>query len=83
MGISPDGFTLRELLWMAEGRQRDAWNHTAQVLAMLYNAFRSRGSRALGPRDFHPFDRRIAATATLRDLVAMGVLRPREQSPHG
>ena len=47
--------TLRELFWMAEGRGRDAWNHTAQLLAMVYNAHRAKGVRAMKPVEFHPF----------------------------
>lgn len=40
---------------MAEGRSRDAWNHTSATLAMLVNAnpFRS-GGKAATPSDFHP-----------------------------
>ena len=47
--------TLRELFWMAEGHGRDAWNHTAQVLAMVYNSHRGKGARAMKPAEFHPF----------------------------
>ena len=30
--------TLRELAWMADGKQGDAWNHTACLLAQIHNA---------------------------------------------
>jgi hypothetical protein len=63
---------------MVEGRQRDQWNHTAQVLAMFYNAFRGKGQRALGPADFHPLVKKPAATATLKQLSELGVLRKAE-----
>lgn len=44
---------------MAEAKQRDAWNHTSQVLAMLYNCNRNpKRDRALKPADFHPFPKR-------------------------
>ena len=39
---------------MAEGHSRNAWNHTAQLLAMLYNAHRGKGARAMKPAEFHP-----------------------------
>ena len=41
---------------MAEGRSREAWNHTAAVLAMLANCNRDpKKGKALGPADFHPY----------------------------
>lgn len=47
--------TLRELVWMAEGRTQENWNHTASVLAMLANVNRDpKKGRPLRPADFHP-----------------------------
>ncbi len=60
---------------MVEGRQRDQWNHTAQVLAMLYNAFRASKARPLGPADFHPLAKHAAATTTLKRLSELGILK--------
>lgn len=62
---------------MADGRQRDQWNHTAQVLAMLYNAFRDRRARPLGPADFHPLTKKPAVT--LKQLSELGILKPAKQ----
>ena len=41
---------------MADGKQREAWNHTAHLLAMIDNrlSFGKRNS-ASKPSDFHPF----------------------------
>jgi len=40
---------------LAEARQRENWNHTAQVLAMLHNVNRDpQKTAALKPADFHP-----------------------------
>ena len=40
---------------MAQARQRDAWNHTAALLALLANVHRDpKKGRALKPGDFHP-----------------------------
>ncbi|GAB6188131.1 hypothetical protein [Thermopirellula anaerolimosa] len=61
---------------MVDGRQRDQWNHTAQVLAMLYNAFRGSKARPLGPADFHPLLKKPAATTTLKHLGELGILKP-------
>jgi hypothetical protein len=44
---------------MAEGRQREAWNHTAALLAWIGNNNPHRKkSKTFHPRDFHPFARR-------------------------
>lgn len=61
---------------MVEGRQRDQWNHTAQVLAMLYSAFRGKGQRPLGPADFHPLAKKPVPTMTLKQLSELGFLKP-------
>ena len=42
-------------MWLAEARQREAWSHTSQVLAMTYNAHRGKGARAMKPAEFNPF----------------------------
>ena len=40
---------------MAEARQREAWNHTAALLALLANCHRDpRRSSAFTVTDFHP-----------------------------
>jgi len=56
--------TLRELFWMAEGHSRDAWNHTAQLLAMVYNAHRGKGARLMKPAEFNPLIEKAAKPAT-------------------
>ncbi|HPP54440.1 MAG TPA: hypothetical protein PK777_15920, partial [Thermoguttaceae bacterium] len=78
VGVDPGPLTLRELCWMVDGRQRDQWNHTSQILAMVYNAFCSPKSRPLGPLDFHPLlkKKKPAPTITLKQLNEMGVLTP-------
>ncbi|MGE0606565.1 MAG: hypothetical protein AB7O62_05500 [Pirellulales bacterium] len=63
VGVDPSPFTLRELAWMAEGRQRESWNHTSQVLAMLFNAHRDRQkTQAAVPADFHPLSKKKRAS---------------------
>ncbi len=52
---------------MAEGRKREAWNHTAQLLAMIYNAHREPRSELLEPARFHPMTPRPALPKT-KDL---------------
>ena len=46
---------MRQLLWMADGRSRSLWGHTAALLAMLANTHRDpKKSRAYRPEDFDP-----------------------------
>jgi len=43
---------------MAEGRDRQRWNHTAQLLALIANANRDpKKRRAFRPSDFNPYAR--------------------------
>ncbi len=39
---------------MTEARQREMWNHTSTLLAMLANVNRPKRMRAFKPDDFHP-----------------------------
>ena len=49
--------TLRELVWMAEARCREAWNHTSAVLALLANIHRDpKKGKAFKPSDFNPYE---------------------------
>jgi hypothetical protein len=55
IGVEPGPFTLRELVWMAEGRGRDLWSHTSALLALIANVNRDpKKSRPLKPADFNP-----------------------------
>lgn len=40
---------------MAEGKQREAWNHTSHLLAMLDNRLAFGKKEPSKPADFHPF----------------------------
>jgi len=53
---------------MVEGRKREAWNHTAQLLAMVYNAHRDSKRRAMRPAEFHPMAERPPETPKIKDL---------------
>ena len=54
--MNPDPFTLRELVWMVEGRGRFEWNQTASLMALAVNLVRDpRRGRSVGPADFNPF----------------------------
>ena len=54
LGLDPGNFTLRELLLMTQWRQREQWNHTSAVLAMLVNVNRDPKKRPIRPDSLHP-----------------------------
>jgi len=52
--------TLRELLAMAEGRQREQWSRLSALMALIANTQRDpKKTRALKPADFDPFAREV------------------------
>lgn len=48
--------TLRELVWMADARRRDGWQHTSALLAMLANVHRNpkKKPQPFTPAEFNP-----------------------------
>lgn len=58
-------------MWMAEARSREAWNHTAQIMALTANVHRDPKSPVVQPSAFHPFARRNAPRPTMADLKEM------------
>ena len=50
-------YTLRELLWIAEGRESAAWDHTASLLAQKAEMNRDEKKRftAFSVEEFHPY----------------------------
>ena len=59
MGVNPGPLTLRELLWMAEGRGKAEWAQTSTLLALLANAHRDPKKHGVfKPADFDPYQQR-------------------------
>lgn len=58
---------------MTQGRQRDEWNHTATLLAMIANINRDpKKGRAARPTDFHPMpDGKRKAPAPIKGNITM------------
>ena len=61
---------------MAEGRSRQAWEHTSTLLAMLANVNRNpkKRSKPFSPAEFNPFPqrgRRKAPKRRMRDVRDM------------
>lgn len=85
VGVEPGPLTLGELIVMAESRQRENWNHTSQVLAMLYNVNRDpKRHRALKPAEFHPFaKKRKQPRLSGKDLTVLRDVFVKQKTPVG
>lgn len=69
-GVAPGPHTLRELIDMADGRNRSEWRRTAQVLTLLNNAhFVEKRS----PEDFYPYSDESSAPPL---KISMLMLKP-------
>jgi len=55
IGIDPGPYTLRQLVWMAEGLDQQQWRHTSSLCAILANVNRPSKRRAYKPDDFNPY----------------------------
>ena len=54
--MSPDGFTLRELVRMAEARGKLEWGRTSCLMALVSNLLRDpKKSKPAKPADFNPY----------------------------
>ena len=49
-----DGHTLRELVWIAEARDKTQWEHTAAIRATIHNSLCGRG-QGRQAKDFNPY----------------------------
>ncbi len=67
--------TLRELLWMAEGRGRSAWSHTAEILAMLANTHRDPKKRAVKSGAFNPYAQEKEASKPVAKTKGLMILK--------
>ncbi|OQA79896.1 MAG: hypothetical protein BWY31_04138 [Lentisphaerae bacterium ADurb.Bin242] len=71
--MNPDGFTLRELVRMAEGRGKLEWGQTSSLMALVANVLRDpKKGKISKPADFNPYfqDRKPvkAPLSILRDV---------------
>ena len=60
---------------MADGRQRDAWNHTAALMALTANCHRDPKQRStpFEPNDFHPMPSTVRRKPITK--VSIGALK--------
>ena len=75
--VDPRPFTLRELLWMADGAQRSEWSRTSAMMAHLANINRDpKRTRPFKASDFDPFSQASAVSApVVLDKTTIGSLR--------
>tara|TARA_R110002153_G_scaffold33414_2_gene100842 strand:- start:2344 stop:2598 length:255 start_codon:yes stop_codon:yes gene_type:complete len=52
LGLDPNPYTLRELFWLYEGSDRQAWMHTASINATLSA---SAGAKNCTIEKYHPY----------------------------
>lgn len=70
--MDPEHLTLRELVWMNEGRDRVAWSIVSEVLAVMANLLSSsKRARRFHGSDFNPYRIREVEAAP----VGIDVLR--------
>ena len=55
LGVHPGSFTLRELYEMAQSRQKQDWQHTSNLMALLANLLTFNRSHTFKAADFDPF----------------------------
>ncbi len=58
--------TLRQLLWMAEGRNENLWLLASAVMSLLANCHRDPKKRAFTPDDFNPMVHRTERVDVIR-----------------
>jgi hypothetical protein len=54
-GVPPEGYSLRELCWLARGVDKAAWARTAMLCAVVASTFGGR-KRRFKPSDFSPYE---------------------------
>ena len=74
--VDPRPFTLRELLWLAEGARRERWSRMSSLMALTANVSRDpRRCRAFKPADFDPFADARAGEPIVFDKTTAPLLR--------
>lgn len=61
VGVNPERLTFRQLVRMAEGKEKSAWWHTAHQIAALVNVNRGRNAPPASAQSFHPYYARAKA----------------------
>jgi len=66
------GLTFGELVEAANAKRSEQWDHTAHILALIYNTNAGKNARKLTARDIHPFaSRKSKGSNYTGDKVAL------------
>lgn len=70
--------TLRQLVWMADGRRIELWNQTAQLAALIANVNRDpkKQPEPFSPSDWHPYFVKPKRDPIKAPITALKVLIP-------
>ncbi len=55
VGVNPKPFTLRELSWMMNARDRKEWDRASMIIAKIHNANCAKVSDCIQSTDIHPY----------------------------
>ena len=55
VGVNPEPYTFREIIWMYRGKGKDEWSRLSVVLATTANMNSSKGKRFTSS-DFNPYE---------------------------
>ena len=76
LGVHPDPFTLRELYEMTQSRQKQDWQHTSNLMALLANLLTFNRSHTFKAADFDPFAQSQSSSVIPLDTAdAMALLK--------
>lgn len=66
---------------MAEGRQRDAWDRTSEILSLLFNAHKAAGVSGTTSNEWHPLRTRREKEADVipGDITVLKVFLPQDR----
>jgi len=53
--MNPEPYSLRQLFYMVNAKCREAWDHTAALLALSINQNRKKSSHAVSASDLNPY----------------------------
>lgn len=67
-------------MWMRKAFRIDRWNHTSQLLAMLFNA---NADQRHQPWEFHPYDPRHYRPIPKGHISELKIFLPKNKKPAG
>ena len=56
MGVIPDDLSLHNLMLMHEGKSREEWQHTSNMMWLIYSVNSGKKNDKKKPSDFNPWE---------------------------